>query len=43
MEEENFVDWDYWPWIWLVFLNGEVAIKDFNGWYLFSGQKTLGM
>ncbi|QIG70755.1 hypothetical protein EVB91_204 [Rhizobium phage RHph_I1_18] len=36
------IDWDYWPYLWLVH-EGEVAIKDFNGWLVYTGQQTLGV
>lgn len=42
-DDASMVDWDYWPYLWLVYVEGQLAIKDFNGWYFFLGQYTLGM
>lgn len=37
------IDWDYWPYLWLVGTADGPAIKDFNGWLVFFDQDTLGM
>jgi hypothetical protein len=42
---DNMIDWDYWPYIWLVWNQEDevIAIKDFNGWFYYLNQETLGL
>ena len=37
------IDWGYWPYLWLVEVDGYLCIKDFNGWLYFTGAETLGL
>jgi len=39
----TMIDWDYWPYLWLVVVNGELCVKDHNGWLMFSGATMLGL
>lgn len=39
----NLVDWDYWAYLRLVYVDNQLCIRDFNGWLMFSGARTLGM
>lgn len=41
--EQSFIDWDYWPYLWIVFIDGRLCVKDFNGWLVFTENRTLGM
>lgn len=36
------IDWDYWPYLWLVYADERICIKDFNGWLYFTEAETLG-
>lgn len=39
----NMIDWDYWPYLWLVYHDGNLCMKDFNGWLVYTQQETIGM
>jgi hypothetical protein len=43
MTESSLIDWDYWPYLWVVFHDDRLCIKDFNGWLVFTDNETLGM